>query len=95
MLPQIQDSAAFAFRDLGLEARQAALQEVTVSALLAFVRLFQLGEDDLAYPTVLARYGASQYRSGRRVGSRLNIRDVLSPYAQRQKSFRVGRLPPS
>lgn len=46
----------------------------------------------LAYPTVLARYAVAQYRYGHRVGTRLNVRDVSSPYAQRKKKFVVERL---
>lgn len=92
MLPAIVGRARVAFRQLDAEARQDALQEVTANATAAFVRLVELDKMDLAYPTVLARYAVAQYRAGRRVGSRLNVRDVLSPYAQRQKQFQVERL---
>jgi DNA-directed RNA polymerase sigma subunit (sigma70/sigma32) len=47
---------------------------------------------DVAYPTVLARYAVAQIQDGRRVGSRLNVRDVLSPYAQKHKGIHVERL---
>jgi DNA-binding NarL/FixJ family response regulator len=47
---------------------------------------------DVAYPTVLARYAVAQVRDGRKVGSSLNVRDVLSPYAQQRKRFHVERL---
>ncbi|MCH8148689.1 MAG: hypothetical protein IH987_11940 [Planctomycetes bacterium] len=92
MLPVIQESASFAFRYLPPEARQEAVQDVTVGALVAFVQLVKLGKARLAYPTVLARYGIAQFRCGRRVGSRLNVRDVSSRYAQRKKKFVVERL---
>ena len=92
MLPVIQDSASFAFRHLPPEARQEAMQDVTVGALVAFVRLVELGKRHLAYPTVLARYEIAQFRCGRRVGSRLNVCDISSPYAQRKKKFVVERL---
>ncbi len=92
MLPVIQESASFAFRNLTLEARAEAVQEVLVAALVAFVRLVELGKPHLAYPTVLARYGIAHFRCGRRVGCQLNVHDVTSPYAQRKKRFVVERL---
>ena len=92
MLPRIHESASVAFRHLTPEARQEAVQDVTVGALIAFVRLIKLGKARLAFPTVLARYGIAQYRCGRRVGSRLNVRDVSSLFAQRKKKFVVERL---
>ena len=92
LAPVICREARFAFRQLDPEARAEAIQEVLVAALVTFVRLVELGKPHLAYPTVLARYGIAQYRCGRRVGSRLNIRDVSSPYAQRKKKFVVERL---
>jgi hypothetical protein len=92
MLPRIRDHAAVAFRHLRPEARAEAVQEVVCNALKAFVRLVELKKTGIAYPTVLARYGVAQVRDGRKVGSSLNIRDVSSEYAQRQKGFSVERL---
>ena len=92
MLPIITTYAKIAFRHLRGEARQDAIQEAIANALVAFVRLVQLKKVDLAYPTVLARYAVAQFRDGRRVGNRLNVREVLSPYAQKHKGFTVERL---
>ena len=92
MLPVIQQSASIAFRHLKPEAKEEAIQDVTASALVAFVRLVELGKADVAFPTVLARYGVSQFRSGRRVGTRLNVRDISSEYCQRRKSVYMQRL---
>jgi len=39
----------------------------------------------------LAQYAIKQVRDGRRVGARLNVRDVSSDYAQRSKRFTVER----
>ena len=44
------------------------------------------------YPTVLARYAVAQIHDGRKVGGKLNVRDVSSNYAQRRKGFHVERL---
>ena len=74
------------------ERREDLVQEVIANALVAFVRLVQLKKIDLAYPTVLARYAVAQISEGRRVGNRLNVNDVMSPYCQRLKGVVVERL---
>lgn len=92
MLPAIETHARLVFRHLGPEARADAVQETIANALVAFVRLVQLEKTDVAYPSALARYAVAQVQDGRRVGNRLNVRDVLSPYAQKQKGIQVERL---
>ena len=44
------------------------------------------------YPTVLARYGIRQVNEGRRVGSKLNVKDVSSEYCRQKKGFVLQRL---
>ena len=68
------------------------MQEVVCNALKAFVRLVQLKKTDIAYPTVLAKYGVAQVKDGRKVGGHLNVRDVSSQYCQHQKRINVERL---
>jgi len=92
MLPAIVTHAKYAFRNLRGEARQDAVQETIANALVAFVALVRRGRMSLAYPSVLARYATAQIADGRRVGNKLNVREVLSPYAQRLKGFTVDRL---
>jgi len=92
MVPAIVIQARFAFRHLKPEAREEAIEEVIANALVAFVRLVQLQKVELAYPSALARYAVAQILDGRRVGNRLNVRDVLSPYAQKEKHIKVERL---
>lgn len=92
MVPTIVTQARFAFRHLDPEAREDAIQEVIANALVAFVRLVQLRKMDIAYPSALARYAVAQIQDGRRVGNRMNVRDVLSPYAQKRKDIKVERL---
>ena len=89
MLPSIQRHARISFRHLDPEAREDLVQEVIANSLVAFLRLFTLGKAELAYPSVLARFGAAQARDGRRVGGRLNVNDVMSRYAQRRRGFAV------
>ena len=92
MVPSLRRHAAVSFRHLNPEAREEAIQEVVCNALRAYVRLVQLKKVALAYPTVLARFGIAQVRDGRKVGGKLNVRDVSSGYAQRKKGFIVERL---
>ena len=92
MLPAIEAQARFAFRRLDPEAREDAIQETIANALVAFVRLVQREKTNVAYPTALVRFAVAQIHDGRRVGNRLNVRDVLSPYAQQQKGIRGERL---
>ena len=92
MLPTITRYASIAFRSLRPEAKSEAVQEVIANSFVAFRRLHELGKADVAYPSVLARYGVAQVRSGRQVGTKLNTNDVSSVYAQKKKQFRVVRL---
>lgn len=92
LLPAIRQHAQIEFRHLDPEARQEAVQEIVANALVAYVRLVRLGKQDVAYASPLARFAVAQYRSGRLVGARLNVRDVTSLYCQRRKSVVVERL---
>jgi hypothetical protein len=92
MLPAIRTHARIAFRYLDAEAREEAVQDVVCNACVATARLAELGKLDLAYPSVLARYGVAQVNDGRKVGGRLNCKDVLAPYCQRKKNLAVERL---
>ena len=92
MVPIIRNYARGAFSRLNPEARQDMVQEVIANAMVAYVRLVQQGRVALAYPTVLARFAISQVRDHRRVGAKLNIKDVMSPYCQQRKHVVVERL---
>ena len=92
MLPAIVTHAKIAFRHLGAEAKQEAVQNVVANTWAALVGLANRGKLDLAYPTVLARYGVAQTRDHRKVGGHLNVRDVLSKYCQDRKGVVVERL---
>ena len=92
MLPAIRTHARVAFRHLDPEAREEAVQEVIANACRAYKRLVELGKTDIAYAGALARYGVAQVKDGRRVGGRLNVRDISSEYCQRRKNVTVERL---
>jgi len=92
MMPAIVQHARISFRALDPEARAEAVQETVCNACAAVCRLAELGKLDLAYPSVLARFGVAQVKDGRKLGSKLNCREVLSPYCQRLKHVVVERL---
>jgi len=92
MLPAIKRQATVAFRHLDPEAREEAVQEVVVFATTAFKGLWGQGRAELAYPSVLALYGIKRVKIGRRVATRLNVRDVSSEYCQWQKHVTLERL---
>jgi hypothetical protein len=92
MLPVIERYAKIAFRRLRREAREEAIQETVCNACQAYARLVKLGKTDVAFPTVLARFGISQTRAGRKVGGQLNSCDISNPYCQYKKNLLVERL---
>ena len=92
MLPGITRYVRIAFRHLAPEAKAEAIQEAICNAFAAVARLAELGKLDLAFPTVLGRYAVAQVRDGRKVGCKLNVRDVLSRYCQARKNVVVERL---
>lgn len=92
MMPDIVKQATHAFRYFGAEAAGEAIQDVLVSAMLAYVGLWKRGKVDLAFPSVLARFAIAQYHDGRRAAAKLNCRDVSSPYAQRKKGIQVESI---
>ena len=60
--------------------------------MIAYVRLYERGKVDQAYPSPLATYAVRQVREGRKVGGRLNVKDVSSPYCRRLKHVILERL---
>jgi DNA-binding NarL/FixJ family response regulator len=92
MLPRIRRQAGYYLRYVSKKERADAIQEVVASAFVSYARLIERGKSDLAYAGPLARYGARQYLSGRRVGSRMNGHDITSDYCRRRKRFMVEQL---
>ena len=92
MLPAIRRQLKVAFRNLDPEARAEAVQEGVCNAMLAYLRLHERGKVEQAYPTPLAQYAARQIREGRKVGGKLNIKDVSSAYCRRLKHLTLERL---
>jgi hypothetical protein len=92
MLPQIEDHARFRFRHLKGERYEDAVQEVVCNSLVAYASLVEQGRAEAATWSSLAKYAVAQVRSGRRVGSSLNIKDVSSSYCQQRKHVRMESL---
>jgi hypothetical protein len=92
MLPVIRRHAQISFRDTRSELRAELIAEAIAAALATFASLVAHKKEDVAYPSSLARYAVAQVRSGRRVGGRVNSREVMSPQVQKRKGFTVERL---
>jgi DNA-binding NarL/FixJ family response regulator len=59
---------------------------------VAYARLVQQGRSERAFPTILARFAIAQVRDGRKVGTSINSRDVMSRRAQQRQKFMVERI---
>ncbi len=92
MVPAIRRQARISFRNARPELREELIYEVVTNCFAAYARLVELGKEELAFPTALARFAIGQVRVGRQVGNRLRIREVMSRYAQHKKDFQVERL---
>ena len=93
MLPLIRSQARLAFRRLRPELKNELVQEVVANAYCAFAALVSRGKASIAYATPLANYAIRQVIAGRRVGTKLNSRDVSSIMAQRHQGFTRRTLP--
>ena len=92
LLPDIHRHVRFAFRRLQSDRREEAIQEALANALVAYIRLHELGKTAVAYASPLADYAVRQVCGGRQVACPLNSYEVLSRYAQRKRGFTVKRL---
>ena len=92
MLPDIRRHALFAFRSLRGEAKEEAIAETIANVFVAFVRLMERKRGEKVYSSVLTRFAVAQIRCGRKVGTSLNTRDILTRAAQVKHGFRVERL---
>ncbi|HEV3300766.1 MAG TPA: hypothetical protein VG055_14045 [Planctomycetaceae bacterium] len=92
LLPTIRDQAEYAFRRVPVEAREELIQEVVAQAYALFVRLAKRRRLALAFATPLARFAIGNVRTGRRLGSRRNSREIMSSRACGTKGFIIERL---
>jgi hypothetical protein len=92
LVPRIRQHAQIRFRHVNPADREDAVQEVIARSLIQFLRLLELGKEHLIYAGPLARYAVAQVRGGRRVGGKLNIRDVSSQYCRARKGVSLDSL---
>jgi hypothetical protein len=92
MLPRIRLMALGAFRDKDQDLKEELTAEVVARAYAAFVRLAKQGRADIGYATPLALFSIKQVKSGRRMGAKLNIKDVSSEHAQINRGIKLLRL---
>jgi hypothetical protein len=92
MLPRIRRQAGYYLRHVSKKDRADAIQEVVASAFVSYVRLVERGKADLAYAGPLARYGTFQYLNGRRVGNRMNGRELTSDLCRQKNGVSVELL---
>jgi len=92
MLPLIDRIARYGVRDVVGGDFDDAVQEIVANALVAYVQLVTQGRAEDACASSLARYAVGQYWAGRRVGAKLNIRDVMSVHCRRNKGVRIESL---
>ena len=92
LLPLIQRYARQSFSSLNAEAREEAVQEVVANSFTAYRRLIKRGKIQAIAATPLARFAVAQTRDGRRVGGRLNIRDISSKHCQHHKGIELRSL---
>src|SRR5947208_2510763 len=74
------------------EARADLIQEVIANACCAYARLVARGKEDVAFATPLAMYAIKQVRAGRRVGNKMNVRDITSSYCKVFRGVTIERL---
>jgi len=92
MLPAIRRQAQYCFRKLPPEIREELVQETLANCYVACCRLAQRKKLAIARPSPLARFAVAQIRAGRRVGSQLNVQDILSPQSRRVHGLTIERL---
>ena len=92
LLPGIKKQVSVAFRNSPPCEREELIAEVVANCFLAYVRLIERGLSDVIYASPLAAYAILQVRAGRRVGTKLNVRDVSSTYCQQRKKVRIEHL---
>jgi RNA polymerase sigma factor (sigma-70 family) len=87
LVPRIRRYAEMRFRGLSGDAHDDMVQETIARALVDFLRLRERNKESMAYATPLARFAVAHVQHGRRVGNRLNARDVSSEYCQRRQGI--------
>jgi len=94
LLPRIESHARIYFRHQKCHDRkEECVQEAIAIAWKWFVSLAKRGKDAAEFVSTLAGFAARAVRNGRRLCGQERTVDVLSPQAQQQRNFAVGKLP--
>jgi hypothetical protein len=91
MLPEIRKWLRLAFRQLGPEAREEAVEEGIVHSLLSYSQLHGKGRQHIANASSLAWYAVRAVKRGRPAVGRMNGMEPLSRYAQVGSRIRFER----
>jgi hypothetical protein len=101
-IPIIENRAKFRFRSLDADARQEAIQDVTLASYVGFCRAAEKGvawdgaagdRTGLATPTSVASFAITSCSMGREaLGT--SITDALAPGTQRAGRVTISALPP-
>lgn len=92
LLPTIRRQASVAFAHAPSSEREELVAEVVANCIVAYVRLVERGLGRVIYATPLTQYAILQVCSGRKVGTKLNVREVSSEYCQHRKGVKLTRL---
>ncbi len=90
LIPAIERYSRSAFRNLRPQTREEAICAVVADAFFAFRRLVELGKQDVAYATPLARFAVRRYWSGRCAS--MPRGDIMSQRARTTHGIVVERL---
>ena len=91
LLPTIERMARRAFRFRPSDICRELVAEVIARAYVMYRRLVDRGRVALAYSTALARFAIRQVKSGRRLGSPQNVRDLLAEVRPATRASQVVR----
>jgi hypothetical protein len=92
LLPALREQLRFALRKLSRDERVEATAECIAAIAATYAKLHEQDKTNVAFPSSLVAYAVRRYYGGRRVGTPLNADDVSSPWAQKQRGFRVRSL---
>ncbi len=92
MIPAIQRYARSAFRNLRSQVREEAVCAVVADAFFAFRRLVELGKQERAYATPLARFACGSGCWAGRCAGMTRVRDLTSQKARTTYGIIIERL---
>jgi DNA-directed RNA polymerase specialized sigma24 family protein len=88
----VERHAKIAFRYLSPADREEAVAEAVAAAFQSFVSLTRRSKDPFRFPSMIATRAVQHVQNDRRVGSKLNSRDVFSRLASQRKGFQLQSL---